>query len=124
MVIPPHNDCTSEGTVGSEEISQTCTQDPQEYRYLVINTNLKKISQRNPRDQETLINRIIIFSPATRGMDNLKIKTSPTTQDAEPHCSVTLEGKVLERKPQRYHYHSVPWICVIEEQMSTESRTC
>ena len=54
MVICSHNDCTSEGTAGAEEISHTHTQDAQEHLYLAINTNPKIISQRNPRDQETL----------------------------------------------------------------------
>ena len=42
MVIPPHNDCTSEGTVGMEETSHTCIQDPQEHKYLAININMRK----------------------------------------------------------------------------------
>ena len=34
--------CTSEGTARMEEISHTCTEDPQENKYLVINTNPRK----------------------------------------------------------------------------------
>ena len=47
-----HNDCTLEGIAGVEEISDKHTQDPQEYKYLVININPKQIPQRNPRDQD------------------------------------------------------------------------